>query len=133
MKRKKHPRILNTVQSRITATLASVLLLVLVVNLFVFRESSRMVQRINDVFASNAVITQLADTLESAQNSLYGYLSTKSSASLEDFYRYEQELRTRTDALNSRVVERLGAEPPRSAGAVAADPMAAIRKAMGLN
>ena len=105
MKRKKHPRILNTVQSRITATLASVLLLVLVVNLFVFRESSRMVQRINDVFASNAVITQLADTLESAQNSLYGYLSTKSSASLEDFYRYEQELRTRTDALNSRVVD----------------------------
>ena len=38
-----------------------------------------------------------------------------------------------TEALNSRVVERLGAEPPRRAGAIAGDPMAAIRKAMGLN
>ena len=105
MNRPRRPRILKSVQSRITAVLTVVLLMVLIVNIFIFRESRVMVQRINDVFASNATIIQLSDTLETAQSSLYGYLSTKSSASLEDFYRYEQELRARTDTLNDRVVD----------------------------
>ena len=105
MNRSRRPRILKSVQSRITAVLTVVLLMVLIVNIFIFRESRVMVQRINDVFASNATIIQLSDTLETAQSSLYGYLSTKSSASLEDFYRYEQELRARTDTLNDRVVD----------------------------
>lgn len=102
---RRRPRLLETVQSRITAVLTMVLLLVLVANIFIFRESRAMVQRINDVFASNATIIQLSDTLETAQGSLYGYLSTKSSSSLENFYRYEQKLRTRTDTLNDRVVD----------------------------
>ena len=105
MNRPRRLRILKSVQSRITAVLTVVLLMVLIVNIFIFRESRIMVQRINDVFASNATIIQLSDTLETAQSSLYGYLSTKSSASLEDFYRYEQELRARTDTLNDRVVD----------------------------
>lgn len=105
MNRHRRPRILKSVQSRITAVLTVVLLMVLVVNIFIFRESRAMVQRINDVFASNATIIQLSDTLETAQASLRGYLSTRSSASLEDFYRYEQALRAGTETLNDRIVD----------------------------
>ena len=105
MKRPKGPRFLKTLQSRITFVLTMVLLLVLIVNIFVFRESRAMTQKINDVFASNATITQLSETLEKAQNSLYGYLSTRSSGSLEDFYRYESQLFSRTETLNDRVVD----------------------------
>ena len=105
MKRPNGPRFLKTLQSRITFVLTMVLLLVLIVNIFVFRESRAMTQKINDVFASNATITQLSETLEKAQNSLYGYLSTRSSGSLEDFYRYESQLFSRTETLNDRVVD----------------------------
>ena len=100
---KKHQiRLFSSVQTRITAVVATVLLMVLAVNIFAFRQSSETVQQIQDVFASNAVIMSLADTLEAAQGSMYDYLSTKSSGSLENFYRYEQDLRIQTDDLNGQ-------------------------------
>ncbi len=100
---KKHQiRLFSSVQTRITAVVATVLLMVLAVNIFAFRQSSETVQQIQDVFASNAVIMNLADTLEAAQGSMYDYLSTKSSGSLENFYRYEQDLRIQTDDLNGQ-------------------------------
>ena len=102
--KKNRIRILSSVQTRITAVVAAVLLVVLAANIFAFRQSSETVKQINEVFASNAVIMSLADTLTEAQGSMYDYLSTKSSSSLENFYRYEQELREMTDDLNGRNV-----------------------------
>ena len=97
-------RIFSSIQTRISIVVAMVLLLALGVNLFAFRQTSMTVDQIHEVFASNAVIMNLGDTLSRAQSSMYDYLSTKSSASLEDFYRYEQELRIQTDDLNGRNV-----------------------------
>ncbi len=102
--KKNQIRFFASVQTRITAVIAIVLLLVLSANVVAFRVSSETVQQINQVFASNAVIVNLADTLQTAQGSMYEYLSTKSSSSLENFYRYEQELRDQTDGLNDRNV-----------------------------
>ena len=102
--KKNQIRFFASVQTRITAVIAIVLLLVLSANVVAFRVSSETVQQINQVFASNAVIVNLADTLQTAQGSMYEYLSTKSSSSLENFYRYEQELRDQTDDLNDRNV-----------------------------
>ena len=102
--KKNQIRFFASVQTRITAVIAIVLLLVLSANVVAFRVSSETVQQINQVFASNAVIVNLADTLQTAQGSMYEYLSTKSSSSLENFYRYEQELRDQTDGLNNRNV-----------------------------
>ena len=102
--KKNNIRFFSSVQTRITAVVATVLLLALAADIFAFRQSSRTVQQIQEVFASNAVIMNLSDTLASAQASMYDYLSTKSSSSLEDFYRYEQKLREQTDGLNERNV-----------------------------
>ena len=52
-------RFFCSVQTRISAVVATVLLLVLCANIFAFRQSSETVQQINDVFASNAVIMNL--------------------------------------------------------------------------
>ena len=95
-------RFFSSVQTRITVVVATVLILALAVNLFAFRQSSKTVQQIHEVFASNAVIMNLSDTLAAARDSMYDYLSTKSSTSLENFYRYEQNLREQTDDLNDR-------------------------------
>lgn len=93
-------KILASVQSRILLVLSSILLLVLLANIFVFRQSSQMVQRVTDVFATNSTIVGLSGTLSDAQSSMHEYLSTHSSYSLEDFYRYEQKLRDGTQKLN---------------------------------
>ena len=95
-------RFFSSVQTRISIVVAMALLMALGVNLFVFRQTSKTVDQIHEVFASNAVIMNLGDTLSRSQSSMYDYLSTKSSSSLEDFYRYEQELRSQTDDLNER-------------------------------
>ena len=97
-------RFFSSVQTRISIVVAMALLMALGVNLFVFRQTSKTVDQIHEVFASNAVIMNLGDTLSRSQSSMYDYLSTKSSSSLEDFYRYEQELRSQTDDLNERDV-----------------------------
>ncbi len=102
--KKRRSGFFSSVQTRITAVMAIVLLLVLFANIFAFRQSSETVKKINEVFTSNTMIVNLGETLNNAQNSMYDYLSTKSSASLENFYRYEQELRTQTDDLNNRNV-----------------------------
>ncbi len=102
--RKKRIRFFSSVQTRITAVVAAVLLLVLSAIAFTFQQSRETVQQINEVFASNAVIMRLGDTLAAAQTGMHEYLSTKSSASLENFYRNEQELREMTDDLNDRNV-----------------------------
>ncbi len=98
---KKQSGFFSSIQSRITAVVAIVLLIVLMTNVFAFQRSSDTVTRINEVFTSNTAIINLAETLSSAQTSMYDYLSTKSSVSLEDFYRYEQELQEQTESLNN--------------------------------
>ncbi len=99
--KKKQSGFFTSVQARITAVVAAVLFLVLMANIFAFRQSSDMVKRINEVFTSNTAIINLSETLANTQSSMYDYLNTKSSASLEDFYRYEQNLKDQTDSLNN--------------------------------
>lgn len=94
----------SSIQSRITLVMAVVLAIVLLVNIFVFRQSSSMVRRAGRIFETNSTIIKLSETLRSTQQSLYAYLSTKSSGSLEDFYRYEQEVKDRTETLNDQNV-----------------------------
>ncbi len=98
--KRKQSGFLTSVQSKITVVVAIVLLLVLLANIFAFHRSSETVKEINEVFTSNTVIINLGETLGKTQNSMYDYLSTKGSGSLEDFYRYEQELQDQTDDLN---------------------------------
>ncbi len=99
--KRKQSGLFTSIQSRITAVVAVVLVLVLMANIFAFQRSSDTVKTINEVFTSNAVIINLGETLSKAQSSMYDYLSTKSSVSLEDFYRYEQELQEQTESLNN--------------------------------
>lgn len=77
----------------------------LLMNLLLYRQINRMVQRIDAVFSSNVETNELSDALGKIQDSIYEYLSTKSSAALESYYRYEQEYREMTEQLNGRNVD----------------------------
>ena len=64
-----------------------------------------MVRRIDSVFSSNVTIGELSDTLDLVEDRVYEYLSTKSSAALEDYYRYEQDYRELLQELNNENVD----------------------------
>lgn len=92
----------SSIQARIISSIAIVLALVLLVNLFVYRRSSWVVGQAGRIFVTNSSIVDLSETLKATEESLYVYLSTKTSSSLEDFYRYEQKVRDQISPLNDR-------------------------------
>ena len=92
----------RSIQSRLIMIMAGMMLLVLAVNLYVFRQSRTMVQTIDSVFVSNSTIVKLSDTLDKVGSSMYDYLSTRGSSSLENFYRYEEDLREITTSFNDQ-------------------------------
>ena len=92
----------RSIQSRLIMIMAGMMLLVLAVNLYVFRQSRTMVQTIDSVFVSNSTIVKLSDTLDKVGSSTYGYLRTRGSSSLENFYRYEEDLREITTSFNDQ-------------------------------
>lgn len=106
MKKKKRVLIReNSIQTKLAVTMGMLLLVALCVNLFVFAQINSMVRRIDSVFSSNVTIGELSDTLDLVEDRVYEYLSTKSSAALEDYYRYEQDYRELLQDLNNENVD----------------------------
>ncbi len=105
MKKKDRLSWLSSIQTRINAVVLTVLVVVLVMNLFLVSEINYAVQRIDAVFTSNVSINTLSDKLEQIQNSVYEYLNTKSSRALENYYSYEQEYRILLEDLNDQNVD----------------------------
>ena len=83
----------RSIQTRLTLTMALMLMVMLVVNLFIYGQINSMVRRIDAVFASNVTIGEITDTLEEVRSNVFEYLSTKSSSALEDYYRKHPEAR----------------------------------------
>ena len=67
--------------------------LILLVNLFLFNNINNIIERIDAVYDSNLRLNELAEVLDNVQNNLTDYLNTKSTESMENYYRYEQELK----------------------------------------
>lgn len=92
----------SSIQTRLVGMIVLVIALVLGVNLYIFRQVSVMVLKIDSVFASNVSIGELSDRLALTQTAIYEYLNTKSSAALENYYRYSEEYQELAEGLNDR-------------------------------
>ena len=97
---------LHSIQSKLTILLGGLLVALLVVNLFIFRQVNIMLEQVNSVFSGNVTLEELGDALDLVETNVYEYLTTKSSGALENYYRYAQELQERLEGLNNRVVEQ---------------------------
>ena len=104
MNKRRFPVRDNSIQTKLIMLQSSLMLLILLVNLFIYWQTNSMVRRIDSVFASNVTIGELTDTIELMQTSVYEYLNTKSSEALENYYRYGQEYRTLIGQLNTETV-----------------------------
>ncbi|MBQ6322142.1 MAG: histidine kinase [Lachnospiraceae bacterium] len=95
----------SSIQTRLTGIIALMMVLILAVNLFINNRIDSMVRKIDQVFASNVSIVELTETLEALEGYVYEYLNTKSSAALENYYRFAEDYRDLAMQLNNRNVD----------------------------
>lgn len=82
-----------------------VAVILFVTNVTMYWQVNRTMQSLDRVYASNVNLTELAESLESVQRQMYNYLTVKTSDSLENYYRSEQEYRMLLEKLNDQVME----------------------------
>ncbi|NLG04722.1 MAG: histidine kinase [Clostridia bacterium] len=70
------------------------------VNLYVYVNLNQMIGKIDGIYASNVSLNDMADTLNNVQTSLTEYLKTKSTDSLELYYKSFQTYTTQLSELN---------------------------------
>ncbi|NJP41142.1 histidine kinase [Oscillospiraceae bacterium HV4-5-C5C] len=78
-----------TLQQKLTLTFSLSTALIFAVNLFLFVNINLALSSMDQVYLSNVRISQLSDSLLEVQTDLTDYLSTKSTVSLENYYRSE--------------------------------------------
>ena len=77
---------------------------VFVIVIFIYYNLNRTIGEIDTVYNSNIQFNDLSANVNNIQDSLYQYLNTKSSDSLEDYYRYTQDYQDLLEGLNQDTV-----------------------------
>lgn len=87
--------------------------LLFLVNMMLYIGTSQMLGSLDKIYASNNSLNNLSESLDRLQNATAGYLNTKTSDALEQYYIYEQEysdlvalLDDNKDDNENRVLER---------------------------
>ncbi|PYG87433.1 histidine kinase/DNA gyrase B/HSP90-like ATPase [Ruminiclostridium sufflavum DSM 19573] len=80
-----------TIQVKLITVFIATSMIILTVNMFMYFNINVMVKQLEQVYFGNIRLNELADTLKSLQASLTDYLDTKTSDSIENYYRYEQD------------------------------------------
>lgn len=91
----------NSIQNKIKWVQIIMMVFILVMNLIIYQQINKTVQRIDAVFSSNVTVNELSEKLEQIQNSVYEYLNTKRSVALENYYRSVEEYREQIGRLNN--------------------------------
>lgn len=81
----------NSIQSKLMLAFLLTTVLILFMNVFMYINTNRMLDSLDEVYAENISLNEISDTLDNIEQSLTGYLSTRSSTSMEDYYRYAQD------------------------------------------
>lgn len=80
-------------------------LVLLVTNVFVYLSLNKMINRIEEIYASNISINEMSNTLACVQSDMVDYLETKSSDSLESYFSNRQNFSNQLNELNSRIID----------------------------
>ncbi len=79
------------IQTRLILIFLLTTALIFIVNVYVYVNMNHIIGRIEALYSSNVSLNELSDKLSEVQDGMTDYLKTKSSESLEDYYRYAQE------------------------------------------
>ncbi len=67
------------------------IILILMVNLYMYYNIDRMSLRLDDIYRSNVGLNEMLDSLNGVQTSMEEYLNTKTTDAIEAYFAYEQE------------------------------------------
>lgn len=90
--------------SRSVISVGLIAALLFVMNIGFYIRVNNSMQMVDNVYVSNAEITELAESFEAVQDNVYRYLKVKSSQALMDYYRSEGKYRNQLEVLNDRNV-----------------------------
>lgn len=94
-----------SIQSKLLITFALTAMIMFLINIILYNEINRSMRQLDEVYATNVSLNELTECLEETQEDVAEYLNTKSSDSLEDYYRNVQTLRDMLLQLNDSVVD----------------------------
>ncbi|MCR4689790.1 MAG: histidine kinase [Lachnospiraceae bacterium] len=102
-KRSKKIPFYRSLKSRLMLVLVSSVLLILVVNVLMFYNISRITRHLDEIYAGNQQLTELEEGLELLQESVNGYLNTKSTDTMQEYYICEQEYTKMVEGLTDKI------------------------------
>lgn len=88
---------------KVLLAVGSILFMILSINVILYSQVNKTIKRMDTVYSSNVDLTELSDSLESVQQALYAYLSVKTSDSLENYFRSEQNYRDLLEKLSNNI------------------------------
>ncbi|HWT27116.1 MAG TPA: HAMP domain-containing protein, partial [Mobilitalea sp.] len=74
-------------------------------NMFMYYNINKSISTIDQIYVSNVGLNELLDSLTDVQNYVYEYLNTKSSDSLENYFRSEQVYMNKISSLKGDVTD----------------------------
>lgn len=103
-------------QAKLSGIFIAANILVIIVNVFLMIGINNMSSQLDSVYQNNLKLNELNDKLDIVQESMTDYLNTKTSDSLEQYYRSEQDYSQLLDNLNYEVTDSYYDRMERSIG-----------------
>ena len=94
-------------QQKLTALFALTMVVILVVNLYMFVIINDMAEKVEEVYTSNDSLNELSSGLDAVQAYMEEYLNTKSSDAMKDYYRSEQEYQKLMEGLHIQATDHM--------------------------
>lgn len=95
----------SSIRKRLVLVFAFSSCVVFFANMFMYYNINKSIGTIDEVYKSNIGLNELLESLTDVQEYVYEYLNTKSSDSLENYYRSEQHYRKLIDNLNGKIID----------------------------
>lgn len=103
-KKNRHRNVSITIQTKMLAIFLCTTFIVFVMNTYMYMNINRMIEGFHTVYASNVVLNELQTTLKQLQSNMTEYLQTRSSDSMENYFRYEQDYNNLIQGLNQEIL-----------------------------
>ncbi len=92
-------------RTKLSFAIIGTMLIILAVNVFMYTNLNRLTNQMDEIYEGNVRLNELEDALVNLRSSVTGYLNTKSTDSLDDYYRSEQNYSDLINGLEKRVTD----------------------------
>ena len=93
----------NSIQIKLMVAFLLTTLLIMFMNVLMYVNTNRMLESLDEVYTENINLNEISDTLDNINISLTDYLNTRSSSSMENYYKYVQDYTHLTESLHGDI------------------------------